>query len=270
MKKSIATSLIVSTYNWPEALKLCLNSILKQSVLPSEIIIADDGSTEETQHVIKEFASLSPVPILHVCHQDKGFRLAIIRNKAIARSNNEYVIQIDGDLILHRHFIKDHLQIAKKKCFIRGTRVNLTQEDTAELFKKGKLSLPAICRITMKQPINALHLPRLFSRFITRKELSGLKVKGCNMAFWKEDLIAVNGYNNMFEGWGHEDVELSVRLVNSGIHKKIIKFAAIVYHINHNTVPRDNEENNIKALEETNKKHLTYAESGLKEATNID
>lgn len=270
MKKRIATSLIVSTYNWPEALELCLDSILRQSVLPSEIIIADDGSTEETQLIIKKFTSVSPVPVVHVWHQDKGFRLAIIRNKAIARSSKEYVIQIDGDLILHRHFIKDHLQIAKKECFIRGTRANLTQEDSAELFNKGKLAFSAIRRITLKQPINALHLPRLLSQFITRKELSGLKVKGCNMAFWKEDLIAVNGYNNTFEGWGHEDVELSVRLVNSGIHKKIIKFAAIVYHINHNTVPRDNEENNIKALEETNEKHLTYAESGLKEAINIE
>ena len=105
----MTVSLIISTYNWPRALYLCLDSVMQQTVMPSEIIIADDGSGIATRDVVRHFEAVSPVPVRHIWHEDDGFRLAEIRNKAIAASRGEYVIQIDGDLILQRHFIQDHM-----------------------------------------------------------------------------------------------------------------------------------------------------------------
>src|SRR3546814_319958 len=112
-KNSIADcSLIVSTYNWPEALTCCLNSIAAQTVLPTEIIIADDGSTEETKNATVDWSKRTHIPLIHVWHADQGFRLSEIRNKAIQRAAHPYIIQIDGDIILDSNFIEDHLKSA--------------------------------------------------------------------------------------------------------------------------------------------------------------
>ena len=87
-------SLIIATYNWPEALNLVLLSIQKQTILPNEIIIADDGSSSKTQMLIADFQKIFSIPLIHVWHEDKGFRLAKIRNKAIKIANFSYIIQI--------------------------------------------------------------------------------------------------------------------------------------------------------------------------------
>jgi len=99
---SPAASLLISTYNWPRALELCLRSALDQTRLPEEILIADDGSTDETKTVIDELRKISKVPVHHFWHEDKGFRKTIILNEAIRQSRSEYIIQTDGDILLQR------------------------------------------------------------------------------------------------------------------------------------------------------------------------
>ncbi len=117
------TSLIVTTYNWPEALELSLLSALNQKVLPGEIIVADDGSTDETRVLVEKIAVFSPVPIIYSWQEDKGFRAARSRNKAIAKSSGEYIILIDGDMVLEKRFIRDHLECAKPGHFIQGNAI---------------------------------------------------------------------------------------------------------------------------------------------------
>lgn len=116
----MTVSLLVSTYNWPRALYLCLDSVMQQTVLPDEILIADDGSGMATRDVVRHFERISPVPMRHIWHEDRGFRVATIRNKAIAASTCDYIIQIDGDLILERHFVQDHILFAKPGCYVSG------------------------------------------------------------------------------------------------------------------------------------------------------
>ena len=118
-------SLLISTYNWPDALELCLKSVLLQSTMPGEIIICDDGSTAETAKVVADFTKISPVPVVHVWQEDKSFRLAMIRNKGFVVATGRYIIQADGDLIFHQHFIRDHLRFAKPGYFTTGSRVLL-------------------------------------------------------------------------------------------------------------------------------------------------
>lgn len=99
------TTLLMTTYNWPQALGMVLASVSRQTVLPDEIVIADDGSTEETKMLIEHFASNFPQPVIHVWQKDLGFRKTAILNKAIAKATGDYIIQIDGDVVLNSHFI---------------------------------------------------------------------------------------------------------------------------------------------------------------------
>src|SRR5690349_16761621 len=113
-----SVSLIISTYNWPDALELCLQSVQQQRLLPGEVIIADDGSSKETGQVIERFQKRLLVPLHHIWQTDEGFRLGMIRNKAMAAAKGEYLIQIDGDLVLHPDFVYDHVHAAKKGYFL--------------------------------------------------------------------------------------------------------------------------------------------------------
>ena len=135
--RTMKTSLIVSTYNRPEALKLCLLSAIRQNVLPDEIIVGDDGSTNQTKELIEQISRISPVPIKHIWHPDEGFRLAMMRNKAVAASEGDYIIETDGDIIMHPCFVADHVSMARKGCYLKGGRVNLGRELTDRLCEKG-------------------------------------------------------------------------------------------------------------------------------------
>ena len=115
-------SLIVTTYDSPLILKKVTDSIIEQMKPPDEVIIADDGSDEQTEQVIKAFSETASFPVLHVWHEDKGFRAAKIRNEAIKQSKNDYIILLDGDCIINRHFISDHLLLAEEKSFIQAKK----------------------------------------------------------------------------------------------------------------------------------------------------
>ncbi|MCE7040121.1 glycosyltransferase family 2 protein [Dyadobacter sp. CY312] len=242
------TSLIISTYNWPEALYTCLLSVARQKVLPDEIIIADDGSREETSALIKAMKSVISVPIVHVWHEDLGFRKAEILNKAVQKSAGKYLIQIDGDVILHPCFVKDHLLAAEQGAFVRGTRARLTPSKTSELLVSGDLDLH-FYSLGVYNRLNALRLPLLKS-FGERKEMKSRNVRGSNLAFWKADFVRVNGYNNDLQGWGHEDEELAARFVNNAIIKKIVKLSAVQYHLHHDELKRENEPFHASAVQD--------------------
>ncbi len=124
----MTVSLIISTYNRPDALRLCLDSILRQTTLPDEVIIGDDGSADDTRQVIEDFRKKCPVPLKHIWHEDDGFRLAMMRNKSVAAASGDYIVQIDGDIVLERHFIADHKAAATEGYFVKGSRVRLTDE----------------------------------------------------------------------------------------------------------------------------------------------
>lgn len=265
MRKKDPVSLIIATYNWPEALELCLNSVLNQTVLPFQVIVADDGSDERTAKIVREFASRASFPVIHEWHEDKGFRKTIVLNKAMKKAACPYIIQIDGDVVVHPRFVEDHLQMREAGCFIRGTRANLDSKTTTVLLDKGKISATGRFRLIMKHPANALRLLPLIARLTTRRELSGRRVKGCNMSFWKKDLVAVNGYDNSLQGWGHEDEELSWRLVNLGIRKKIIKFSAIVYHLCHRQLSRVEEPFHREFMEMVKKNKIIRTHNGMQE-----
>jgi glycosyltransferase involved in cell wall biosynthesis len=224
-------SLIVTTYNRPDALFLVLKSIWGQSISPEEIIIADDGSSNETKEVIKSFQILSGLRIIHSWQKDVGFRAAKSRNKAIAQSSGDYIILIDGDMILHPKFVQDHINNAQNDCFIQGSRVLLTERATKSHLETSNIDLSFLSNgiSNRMNAINSVFLSKIFSKKVNY--IRGIKT--CNMSFYKKACINVNGFNNNFEGWGREDSEFVVRLLNSGIKRKNLRFNAIQFHLWH-------------------------------------
>ena len=165
----MSVSLIVTTYNWPDALELCLKSALAQTRLPDEIIVADDGSTSETAERIAAVARTTSLPLVHSWQEDQGFRAAMSRNRAIARSSGDYLIMIDGDMILDSRFIQDHINAVQKGYFVQGGRVLIDPDRTAQLVKEKSIALFWGSR-GLSNRKNALHSPwlsRLFSTVCT-------------------------------------------------------------------------------------------------------
>ena len=124
-------SLIITTYNSKDSLRCVLESVKNLDYLPSEVLIADDGSREDTAQLIQSYQATFPCPLLHIWQEDAGFRLNTIRNKAINAARGEYIILIDGDMVLEPNFILDHLKFAKKKQLLQGSRVVLDESQTA-------------------------------------------------------------------------------------------------------------------------------------------
>jgi len=255
------TSLIISTYNWPEALELVLKSVLKQVLLPSEIIIADDGSDIVTKKLIEKFKELFAIPLIHVWHEDSGFQKAIILNKAIAKSSGNYIIQIDGDCILHDKFIKDHVVKSEKGVYLHGARVNIKQKYLFELFENQQVNFNFGSK-GIKKRTRALYSKTLSDKYKKKSQFSK-KYRGCNTSFFKKDFIAVNGYNEEFKGWGREDSELALRFHNLGLFSKRLRYNGIVYHIWHKELSKDNLKVNDSIEVDTIKNNRNWTVNGV-------
>jgi len=261
LKSYPSSSLIVATYNNPKALELVLLAIMNQVVLPNEVIVADDGSKNETKELIEKFQEKFPVPLVHIWHEDNGFRLAAIRNKAIAAAKNDYIIQIDGDIIANRYFVKDHLMNAEKGQFLFGSRVNIKESFLPQLFDK-KVTKFNFFSSGIKKRFRTIRLP-FYTQFVKQNHVVSSKLRGCNMSFWREDIIKINGYNEAFVGWGGDDSELANRLHNSGVAGRRLKYAGIIYHIYHPEESKSNLAKNIAIQSESREKKLSYATDGI-------
>lgn len=254
-------SLVTPTYNWPGALKLLLKSVLNQSHLPDEVIIADDGSTEDTKELIKSFQDKFPVPLIHVWHEDKENRKPRIMNKAIAKAKYAYIVEIDGDIIMHPEFVKDHLRFAKEGQYLYGSRVNIQKTYLPELFSAEKIKFNYFSK-GIKKRGRSIHLPLLTNLYKPVEERSR-KLRGCNMSFWREDFIKINGFNEELVGWGIDDSEMIQRLHNIGILGKRLKFAGIAYHIYHPEQSKSHIEINLEIERQAEKQQLTSIKKGI-------
>lgn len=234
-------TLVVSTYNWPKALSLCLSSIRQQTRMPDEVIIADDGSGDETRELIEHEADTFPCPLYHEWIPDMGFRKALVHNKALLTyCTGDYIIFIDQDIIIDPRFVADHERIAQHGYFVCGGRASLGKDISRRLLDGDKIDL-GLNTPDLRRKINTLHAPWL--HFLTRHMYSWkpLYGRGANMAMWADDLKRVNGFDEDITGYGGEDVDLFNRLLNSGVKKKYAQFCAIEYHIWHkrDAVPAD-------------------------------
>ena len=254
-------ALVIATYNWPGALRLLLESILVQDILPEEILIADDGSDLSTKILIDDFRNRSFIDIKHFWQEHNGFQKSTILNRAIAGTSCNYIIQIDGDIVLHPHFIRDHLAVAERGCYIRGSRVMLSEEKSNQFLETGRIEKISLFSNGIRNRFNSLRVP-ILSRLFIKKNKSSRNFRGCNCAYWKTDFIGVNGYNNAFKGWGHEDIELAARFINAGIFQKKAKLLAVCYHLHHEVVDMQQEPVNFSIYQSTLNLGVKYCLSG--------
>jgi glycosyltransferase involved in cell wall biosynthesis len=231
----LRVSVIITTYNNPLFLRKVLNGFFSQKKAPDEIIIADDGSGKDTASIINGFSSMASYPVFHVWQKHNGFRAAKIRNEAIKKSSGDYIILLDGDCVVNRHFISDHLSLAENGCFIQGKRVHVNKNSVPVFDHKYANSRSTLITMALTGKIsNIHHLIRLpYHLYIKNKNLKG--IKSCNMSFFKRDVMAINGFSEDFIGWGNEDSDLACRFFKYGLLKKVHQFMAICFHLWHPT-----------------------------------
>jgi glycosyltransferase involved in cell wall biosynthesis len=247
MGSSTSIAAIVSTYNSPNYLRRVLEGFKTQTRYPDELIVADDGSTEETANLVAEFARYAPFAVRHVWHEDRGFRLAGIRNRAIAAASADYLVFTDGDCIPHPCFVEDHLRALDKGCFVTGKRMLVGKSLSSEFSWRG--STNAIKHCIKGELSGCHHLVRLPWLIVSRHGVKGLR--GRNMAMFRSDLLAINGFNEQITGWGREDSELVARLFAYGVRRRETPFSALVLHLWHPENSRTRLAENDRMLSET-------------------
>lgn len=226
-------SLIVTTYNWPEALDMTLRSVMAQSRAPDEVVLADDGSGPETAAVIEKVMGRGRTRWRHVRHEDRGVRQSRIKNLAVRHSTGSYLIFVDHDVVLHPHFVTDHLLMARPGCFLQGKRLLLSRGYTERILAKGVFDPPKPWTRGLGNRKNAFHFPGIGARLSGSKPFE-VTLRGCNLSMFREDYLRVDGFDEVFDGsWGREDSDICYRLFHVGVQVRLLWFLAIQYHLYH-------------------------------------
>jgi glycosyltransferase involved in cell wall biosynthesis len=231
-------SLIIITYNWPQALERALQSVAAQTRLPDEVLIADDGSGAQTAALIERMRAHFPVPLKHVWQEDLGFRAARARNRGIAASTGDYIVLLDGDMMVHPDFIADHLMLAEPGYFLQGGRLKASHAESQRLLAGGRPVYAPWVKANFHEFDGTRRLYAFRAPWLARwkaRSRSGGRVMSCNMSVWREDLLRVNGFDERMEGYGAEDRELVVRLEHAGLRRRALKWCALAMHFEHRT-----------------------------------
>ncbi|BFI97450.1 MAG: glycosyltransferase family 2 protein [Rhodanobacter sp.] len=254
-------SVVVLTYNWPQALELVLRALANQTELPLEVIVTDDGSRPDTRELLERIAPDYPVRLAHVWQPDDGARMSRARNRAIAAAQGDYVILLDGDMVVERHFVADHRRFARRGCFVQGSRVLTDAEASKRLLELGA-KLPSFFHRGIERRRHTLRLPWL-AYLYARPGTKRRGIKSCNMAFWRDDLLRLNGFNETMTGWGREDTELALRAFHAGLLRRDLRFSALATHLYHRTRKHVVGNPNDLVLEDTRARKLLRCELGI-------
>lgn len=254
-------SVIVTTYNWPEALDLSLQSLTEQTDRNYEVIVADDGSTETTRAVVRKWQEHYPVPLKWSWQEDKGFRAARSRNKAVTMSDGDYLILMDGDCFVRPDFVAAHRHLAQEKCIVPGQRILLSPAFTQECLQTQSIgwrqSFFQLISLTRQRKLNrcfiTLPLPLDWMRLM--KPHRWQWVRTCNCALFKGDYTAVGGQDEAYEGWGYEDSDMAIRLINNGCAVKWGGFTSPCFHLWHKEADRNLSGVNLARLQVLQETH---------------
>ena len=237
----MTSELIVATYNSPRALAHCLASVARQDRRPDCIAIADDGSGPETRALVEAFAAASPVPVRHVWHEDDGFRKAAILNRAIATSEAEVLIFIDGDVMIHPGFVARHLELARPDAWASGSLIRLDAPATAAVTEADVTSGRVFDRRWLGEMrafdrvgtwLKAMPFPRPIMAALDVLSPVQRAWCGANASAARAAILKVNGFDETMR-WGGGDKDLGVRLTNAGIRGRHLRFTAPLVHLDH-------------------------------------
>lgn len=268
------TGLVVLTYNRADALLAVLRALAAQCDADCHVVIADDGSRPEQVAHLRAGLPRFNCQVTHVWHPDSGFTAARARNLAAARSGSDYLIFLDGDCVPNARFVEMHRRLARPGHFVNGSRVllgeRLTQRVTAGEVDLLSLSVLDWLRLRLDGGSNKLtHLWRWpGAPFRLDEEFRWKGIRSCNFGLWYRDFQAVNGFDETFSGWGHEDADLVLRLHHAGCKRINGYLATEVFHLWHRENARDRESVNRNRVVERMRDRLVRAQAGLDGAAN--
>lgn len=258
-----SVSLIITTYNWPDALGILLDSVVAQARPPDEVIVADDGSGPETARVVRDTLGPSSLRWCHVRHDDSGIRQARVKNLGVKQSRSAYLVFIDHDVVLHPQFIGDHLFMARSGVFLQGKRCFLPEDYTETIFGSGLFHRPSPFMAGLENRKNALRF-RGLGRILARPKRFQVNLRGCNLSMHREDFMRVDGYDEAFDQlWGREDSDICYRLFNSGARIRNLWFSALQFHLYHEVIKGRERDRLDEELDQVLSEKRTLAKKGF-------
>lgn len=267
----VQTELVISTFQKPEYLRLCLHSVVKQTYVPDSICIADDGSGALTKRIIDTFQLSHPeLSVRHVWHENLGFRKTKILNKAVITSNADYMIFTDDDCVMHPTFIERHINLAAAGKFITGSVIRLEQGFTNRVLKLGEFQWDHKGRPLEWKPRSVSEFlksmpfhPYIMAAFDI---LSPVKCSwaGGNSSTYRDYILTVNGFDEKMQ-YGAEDKEFGARLINSGLRGRHLRYTAPLYHLEHSRAYVNDEQvqKNRITLNAVRSSGKTSSENGI-------
>lgn len=262
-------SFIVLTYNRCDALLAVLRSLAAQCGVDHEVLIADDGSSQSQVDMLYKNCPAFRCPVRHIWHPDTGFTAAATRNLGAHHARGDYLVFLDGDCVPGKSFVVAHTLLAERGLFVNGSRVLLSERLTAQVVGQSLdllVQSPAFWWKARLQGDSNKLLHMLFwpwSLFRVKQGFEWRGIRSCNLGVWRSDFVAVNGFDETFEGWGHEDADLVLRLSHFGVQRKNGFLATEVYHLWHHESQRSQASVNQKKVLERMKTSLVRAEKGL-------
>jgi glycosyltransferase involved in cell wall biosynthesis len=253
-------SLVISTFDQPASLAKAWAGWRRQTRWPDEILISDDGSGDATIALVKKFATEAPVPVKHIWHPHAGFRKTIILNQTVAAATGNYLIFTDGDCVPHPKYISDHANLAEKGFWVQGRRCFVVEKFVPAFEAEAIPAYGWMLTGRITGAAKGLRLPMAW----VRRDTAQRGIIGCNMAFWRDDIVAVNGFDEDYTGWGTgEDSDIGTRLYHLGRRRKFVYGRAITYHLNHPAAPRGHHAASLARLADTIATRRIRCEHGL-------
>ncbi len=254
MNASQLVSVVVTTYNRSDAMLAVLDGLARQSDSHFEVIVADDGSRIEHQTAILNAPVAKTLRAIHVWHPDVGFTATRIRNRGVAASKGEYILFLDGDCVPEVDFIERHKSLAQLGHFVNGSRVLLSSTLTTAVLSGAEQICGRSAWYWLRQRVSG-HASKIFGLlrlpdmpWRNHRVFSWKGIRGCNIGCWRTDFEQVNGFDESFVGWGHEDADFVMRLHNSGVTRKNGFCATEVFHLWHREAARNQESHNAAVV----------------------
>jgi len=256
MNATPLVSVVITTYNRSDALLTVLNGLARQTDRNFEVIVADDGSRPEHQSAIIESPVARALHVVHVWHPDVGFTASRVRNRGVAASRGQYIVFLDGDCVPEADFVARHRMLATPGFFVNGSRVMLSPRLTARVLTGQEDIRGRSASYWLRQRLmghasklsGLLRLPDGPMRI--KREFSWKGIRSCNFGVWRTDFERVNGFDESFVGWGHEDADFVLRLHHSGVARKNGFCATEVFHLWHQEAARNQESHNAAVVKE--------------------
>lgn len=269
MLASDPISVVITTYNRSDALLAVLAGLQQQTDRNFEVVVADDGSRDEHRQAVDDAALAGELRVIHVWHPDVGFTASKVRNRGVSAASYPYIVFLDGDCVPEIDFIARHKALAEPGCFVNGSRVMLSEDLSRRVIDGQTPVCGRSAGFWLGQRLRGhasklTQLLRLPARWPRRKRpgFSWKGIRSCNMAVWRSDYERVDGFDESFVGWGHEDADLVLRLHHAGVVRKNGFCATEVFHLWHREASRNNESQNARTVRERAQTSIVRAALG--------